>query len=114
MRIVPEALWSAAHGRLSGTRAAYVRARHGDARGRPVNGAEGRYLLTGLGQCGICDGGMFVHTRGPWRRGAPTYGCMTYHTRRRVVCHQRTVTTAATSQGAKIAAMPSQASQRRT
>ena len=29
---------------------------------------------------------MFIHTRGPWRRGAPTYGCMAYHTRGRVVC----------------------------
>jgi hypothetical protein len=29
---------------------------------------------------------MFIHTRGPWRRGAPTYGCMAYRTRGRVVC----------------------------
>ncbi len=86
LRLVPEAAWTAAHERLAGTRAAYVRVRNGHAGGRPVNGAEGRYLLTGLGQCGVCAGGMFVHTRGPWHRGAPSYGCMTYHTRGRVVC----------------------------
>jgi site-specific DNA recombinase len=86
LRIVDEAVWSAAHERLASTRAAYVHLRNGQAGGRPVNGAEGRYLLTGVGQCGICAGGMFVHTRGPWHRGAPTYGCMTYHTRGRVVC----------------------------
>lgn len=60
--------------------------RSGQVGGRPVNRTTGRYLLTGLGQCGICAGGMFVHTRGPLHRGSPTYGCMTYHTRGRVVC----------------------------
>jgi len=79
-RLVSEATWTAAHSRLAGTRAAYVRV----ASGRAVNAAEGRYLLSGLGQCGVCAGGMFVHTRG--HRGAPSYGCMTYHTRGRVVC----------------------------
>jgi site-specific DNA recombinase len=83
LRLVPEPLWSAAHARLAGTRAAYLRVRHGDAGGRPVNGAEGRYLMTGLGQCGVCGGGMFIHT-GP--RRAPSYGCMAYHTRGRTVC----------------------------
>jgi hypothetical protein len=86
LRIVPEPLWLAAHARLAGTRTAYLGARNGHAGGRPVNGTEGRYLLTGLGQCGGCGGGMFVHTRGPWHRGAPSFGCSAYHTRGPVVC----------------------------
>jgi site-specific DNA recombinase len=86
LRLVPEPLWLAAHERLAGTRAAYLRVRNGAAGGRPVNGAAGRYLLTGLGQCGACGAGMFVHTHGPRGGGVPTYGCMAYHTRGRTVC----------------------------
>jgi DNA invertase Pin-like site-specific DNA recombinase len=86
LRIVPESLWAAVQARLADTRAAYLGARNGRAGGRPVNGTEGRYLLTGLGQCGVCGAGMFIHTRGRWERGAASYGCMAYHTRGPVVC----------------------------
>jgi site-specific DNA recombinase len=86
LRIVSESLWDAAHARLAGTRVAYLGARNGRAGGQPVNGTEGRYLLTGLGQCGVCGGGMVVHTRGRWERGASSYGCMAYYTGGRVVC----------------------------
>jgi DNA invertase Pin-like site-specific DNA recombinase len=83
-RIIPETLWAATHQRLAGTRASYLGVRNGHAGGRPVNGSEGRYLLTGLGECGCCGGGMFVHTHGA--RYPASYGCMSYHTRGRVVC----------------------------
>jgi hypothetical protein len=41
-----------------------MRATGGRVWGRAVNGtAVSKYLLTGLAQCGICGGGLFVHTR---------------------------------------------------
>jgi DNA invertase Pin-like site-specific DNA recombinase len=102
LRIVPDPLWTAAHERLAGTRASYLRVRNGDAGGRPVNGAEGRYLLTGLGQCGPCGGGMFVHTHG---LGAASYGCMSHHTRGRIVCKNGLEVPLVAVEGAVLAAV---------
>jgi site-specific DNA recombinase len=52
LRIVAEDLWRAAHERLAGTRAAYLRGTGGHLRSRPSNGRESHYLLTGLALCG--------------------------------------------------------------
>jgi hypothetical protein len=63
LRIVSEVLRKAAHARLEGAREDYVRRNTGRTWGRPINGTESKYLLTGLAQCGICGAGLFVHSR---------------------------------------------------
>jgi Recombinase zinc beta ribbon domain len=86
LRIVPEDLWQAAHEHLATTRAVYLKSTSGKAWGRPANGVESRYLLTGLGSCGACGGSIFVHSHDhqPMRRFF--YGCMVYHLRGRSIC----------------------------
>ncbi len=90
LRIVSEGLWQAAHGRLSGAKEDYVRRNGGRTWGRPTNGTESKYLLTGLVQCGWCNGGLSVQSRGhgPTRRGY-FYTCTSYHLRGREVCDNR-------------------------
>jgi site-specific DNA recombinase len=58
LRIVPEPLWQAVRERFRDTRASYLRATNGQLWGRPANGIESRYLLTGLAQCGRCGGSL--------------------------------------------------------
>jgi Glucose-6-phosphate dehydrogenase, NAD binding domain len=48
LRIVPDAPWHRAHERLRGVREGYQRATGGVMHGRPLNGVESKYLLTGL------------------------------------------------------------------
>jgi DNA invertase Pin-like site-specific DNA recombinase len=86
LRIVPEELWQAAHARLSGAREDYVRRNGGRAWGRPTNGTESKYLLTGLAQCGWCNGGIFVHSRQHGGQRAYFYGCSTFYHRGKAVC----------------------------
>lgn len=86
LRIVSEALWAAAHARLAGAREDYLRRNTGRTWGRPTNGTESPYLLTGLAQCGVCHGGIFVQTRQHGRRRARFYACSTHHHRGRQVC----------------------------
>lgn len=89
LRIVPEELWERAHHRLAGAREDYIRRTGGRAWGRPVNGTESRYLLTGLAQCGSCGGGLFVNSRKHGATRGFVYGCSSYHLRGRQVCENR-------------------------
>src|SRR5262249_24999326 len=59
---------------------------NGQLWGRPGNGVESKYLLTGLAVCGVCGGGLIAHSRssGPRRRDA--YICSYYHLRGTTVC----------------------------
>jgi hypothetical protein len=82
LRIVDDALWAAAHRRLTATAEAYLR----DARGRllgkpdrPDLRGEGGYLLSSLAQCASCGENLVV-VGGRERR----YGCSGYI--RRGVC----------------------------
>jgi len=72
LRIVPEPLWQTVQARLKTSRQSYLRATNGQLWGRPGNGIESRYLLTGLAQCGICGGSLVAHSRasGPGRKHA--------------------------------------------
>jgi DNA invertase Pin-like site-specific DNA recombinase len=88
LRIVSEALWTAAHGRLAGAREDYLHRNTGRAWGRPVNGTESRYLLSGLAQCGICGGGLCVQSRSHGRQRAFFYACSSFHHRGRSVCER--------------------------
>ena len=86
LRIVPEPLWQAVRERFRDTRASYLRATNGQLWGRPANGIESRYLLTGLAQCGLCGGSLIVHSRATGGRRANAYLCSYHHLRGSTVC----------------------------
>ena len=90
LRIVTDEQWDAAHGRLERDRAIYLRTNKGVLWGRPVSGVEGKYLLTGLGRCSLCGGGLEVRSRahgtGRARHRVFFYACSTYHRRGSAVC----------------------------
>jgi site-specific DNA recombinase len=86
LRIVPETLWQAVRERFRDTRASYLRATNGQLWGRPANGIESRYLLTGLAQCGRCGGSLIVHSRASAGRRAHAYLCSYHHLRGTTVC----------------------------
>src|SRR5262245_36851672 len=86
LRIVPEPLWQAVRERFRDTRASYLRATNGQLWGRPANGIESRYLLTGLAQCGRCGGSLIVHSRTSGGRRAHAYLCSYHHLRGNTVC----------------------------
>jgi site-specific DNA recombinase len=89
LRIVSETLWTAAHARLAGAREDYLMRTTGRMWGRPTNGTESKYLLTGLAQCGCCSGGLFVHSRSHGGHRAYFYACGSYHLKGRQVCENR-------------------------
>lgn len=86
LRIVPEALWIAAHARLADVRETYLRGSQGRLHGRPAFGGEAKYLLTGFARCGVCGGSIYAKSRSHGRQRAYFYGCTTHHLRGRTVC----------------------------
>jgi hypothetical protein len=93
LRIVPEELWEAAHARLAGVRAVYLRGTKGRLWGPPANGIESRWLLTGFGRCGRCGGTMEARSA-DWRHSqarqrAHFYQCATYVRRGASICSNR-------------------------
>jgi site-specific DNA recombinase len=70
LEIIPESLWTAAHERTAGARRQYLRATNGRLFGKPFAGVEGKHLLSGLLECGVCGGNMFL-SRKTGRRGRP-------------------------------------------
>jgi site-specific DNA recombinase len=90
LRIVPADLWERVQERLKGVAKTYLRGTHGELWGRPGRGVESRYLLTGLGECGVC--GHNISMLGG-RAGVPGkrtqlyyYGCSYHVTRGRTIC----------------------------
>jgi DNA invertase Pin-like site-specific DNA recombinase len=63
LRIVPEALWAAAHERLAASRAGYLRSTGGRFWGRPCSGVASKYLLMGLAVCGVCGKSFTARSR---------------------------------------------------
>jgi site-specific DNA recombinase len=86
LRIVSEALWTAAHTRRAGANEDYLRRNKGRAWGRPVNGTKAKYLLTGLAQCSVCGGGLIVQTRSHGKQRAGFYVCSSFQHRGKTVC----------------------------
>jgi len=88
LRIVPEALWQAVEARRRRAAESYLRQpRTGQLGGRRSGGDfESPYLLSGLGQCGVCGGSLVAMTRGHGRRRAKFYGCAYHHKRGATVC----------------------------
>jgi hypothetical protein len=90
LRIVPEELWRAAHARLTTARNVYLRGSGGRLWGRPANGIESRWLLTGFGRCERCGGGMEVRTLDyRYARKGHFYQCASYVRRGPTVCSNR-------------------------
>lgn len=54
LRIVDESTWRAVHARLDEAKAVYLSRNSGSTFGRPTNGGESKYLLTGFAQCAVC------------------------------------------------------------
>jgi site-specific DNA recombinase len=85
IRIVSEEVWQSTRQRLEGTRQSYLRWTHGKLWGRPAAGLESRYLLTGLGTCAVCGGGIYVEQRTHGHRARRTrahfYGCWAHRSR---------------------------------
>jgi DNA invertase Pin-like site-specific DNA recombinase len=90
LRIVSEEQWLAAHGRLEHTRQTYLRGTDGHLWGRPADGHESKYLLTGLSRCGLCGGTLIVRSRAHGspghRRRVYFYACSPFHHRGKTVC----------------------------
>jgi site-specific DNA recombinase len=86
LRIIPEELWQAAHDRLRGSRDTYLRATSGRLWGRPSNGIESKYLLTGMAACGRCGGALTARSRSHGRHRGLFYHCLTNVQRGRAVC----------------------------
>jgi len=58
LRIGSDDLWARAHERLRTSRESYIRTNDGKLFGKPGNGVESRYMLTGLATCGVCGGAL--------------------------------------------------------
>lgn len=86
LRIVPEALWQAAHARLAQSRAMYLRSTKGQLWGRPLNQMDAKYLLSGLAACGACGGTLEVRSRQHGRRRVQFYMCSTHRRRGAAIC----------------------------
>jgi hypothetical protein len=89
LRIVDEPLWESAQAQLA--RRGVVYRTPGKPGGRPANGIESRYLLTGFAACGLCTGSLEVRSRHSGTGRAHVYACATYHRRGPSVCVNRLV-----------------------
>jgi site-specific DNA recombinase len=86
LRIVTDAAWEAAHARLARARGVYLAGTQGNLWGRPTSGTASKYLLTGIGRCGVCGGGLTVRSRIQGGRRVHRYVCATYHYRGKAIC----------------------------
>jgi len=86
LRIVSEALWTAAQERLALSRQTYLRGTAGQLWGRPASGIAAKYLLTGLATCGCCGGSLEVRSRTAHRQRVFAYVCSTYRRRGKAIC----------------------------
>src|SRR5262249_351286 len=76
LRVVAEEEWAGARARLDEQRAVYLRSTNGRLFGKPSNGVESNYLLTGLLRCAACGSGMTVVSRAHGRKRARFYQCL--------------------------------------
>ena len=87
LRIVPEALWQAAHARLAERRENYRIWTGTDARRKPeARGGRLSYLLSGFASCGCCGGSVQVISRASTTGRLFRYGCGQYAGRGATVC----------------------------
>jgi hypothetical protein len=86
LQIVSDKLWNDVQERLRGSQQIYLRTNGGRLWGRPANGIDLKYLLTGLLECGACRGSLTV-TSGDWKtRRRFAYACSHNRFRGATVC----------------------------
>ncbi len=76
LRIIEDDLWTAVQARRAQAQQVYLRATAGRLWGKPINGVESAYLLTGMAVCGVCGSGLTVRSSGGVRRKF-VYRCST-------------------------------------
>ena len=88
LRIVDDALWTAAHRRLEESRASFLWSTNGKLNGRApaVKAIESKYLLTGFAQCAICGGSLMARSGDYGSRRTFSYLCGYHHERGRTLC----------------------------
>lgn len=86
LRIVTPALWQQAQDRWQHVRQLYLHTTNGRLLGRPTNGHESRYLLTGFSACKTCGGSLCIQTERRNARRSTYYACTTHLRRGAAVC----------------------------
>ena len=86
LRIVPEALWRAAHVRMTERRENYQRWKCGEGGAPDGRGVRTRYFLTGFGRCDVCGGSMQAVSRASSVGRNFRYVCATYWNRGASIC----------------------------
>ena len=86
LQIVPLDLWAQAQERWKHLRTLYLRATDGRLHGRPTNGHESPYLLTGFTACKTCNGSLSVQSERRTARRSNYYACTTHLRRGAAAC----------------------------
>ena len=86
LRIVDEDVWSAAQARRAAAQRSYSRANRGELFGRPANGRESKYLLTGLTRRAECGHSLIVMSRSQRSRRVYFYRCGGFHDKGSAIC----------------------------
>jgi site-specific DNA recombinase len=77
LRIIPEDLWLAVQARRAQARRVYLRSTQGQLWGKPTNGIDSKYLLTGMAVCAVCGASLTVVSRSHGRTRVFGYRCRT-------------------------------------
>ena len=86
LRIVNEEVWSAAQARREAAGQFYLSTTRGRRFGRPANGRESKYLLTGLTRCASCGHSLIVMSRSHRSRRVYFYRCGGFHDKGSAIC----------------------------
>ena len=86
LHIVSDALWQEVQDRWKNVRKLYLRATDGRLHGRPTNGHESPYLLTGFTACKTCTGSLCVQSESRRGRRVFYYACSTHLRRGTEAC----------------------------
>ena len=88
LQIVSPNLWKEAQDRWKNVRQLYLRATDGRLHGRPTNGHESPYILTGFTECKKCKGSLFILSRSHGKQRAFHYACTTHYQRGPEACSE--------------------------
>lgn len=86
LQIIPPSLWDQAYERWKQIRQLYLRATDGQLHGRPTNGRESPYLLTGFTACKTCRGNLCIQTERRRAQRTSYYACTTHLRRGAAAC----------------------------
>ncbi len=84
LKIIPDDLWEAVQARRRDARQIYLGHTNGRLCGKPANGIESKYLLTGFAVCGPCGAALGI--RGARHGRRPAYKCLAYETKGPKAC----------------------------